>query len=222
MPKPTEPSEADIVFNRANVALAKHQRLVASWLSPPSAQELASAKSQDELQKEEEDMFAPVPELLGVGAVVPKDSDGLPKRSEASAMEKLRKQLLGKNAAAVKPVRNGSKAAVPEPAKASKSSSARTAAQDDESDEEGGRAIAITSSKSHPVRPKKNKKKRKLEQDEDSPETGADLAHQKESDSSAQAEVALEEPLPKATKKRAKNFLDEMLEKKSKKNKGST
>jgi hypothetical protein len=63
MPKEKEPSEADIVFNRANIALAKHQRLVASWLPPPSAEELAKSKTQDELEKEEEDMFAPVPEL---------------------------------------------------------------------------------------------------------------------------------------------------------------
>jgi hypothetical protein len=63
MPKVKEPSEADIIFNRANVALAKNQRLVASWLPPPTTDELAGAKSQEELDKEEAEMFAPVPEL---------------------------------------------------------------------------------------------------------------------------------------------------------------
>jgi hypothetical protein len=68
MSKQKEPSEADIVFNRANVALATHQRLVASWLPPRSDAELANAKSQEQLEREEEEMFAPVPELL-VGCI---------------------------------------------------------------------------------------------------------------------------------------------------------
>lgn len=61
MPKP--PSEADIIFSRASVALAKSQRLVASWLPPRTASELANAKSEEELEREEQEMFAPVPEL---------------------------------------------------------------------------------------------------------------------------------------------------------------
>jgi Protein of unknown function (DUF3245) len=64
MPKPKEPSEADIVFNRANLALARHKKLVASWLPPLSKEEQTNEKSAEELEKEEEDMFAPVPELL--------------------------------------------------------------------------------------------------------------------------------------------------------------
>ena len=62
MPKPKVPSEADIVFNRANLALARHKKLVASWL-PPLPNEQANQKSADELDKDEEEMFAPVPEL---------------------------------------------------------------------------------------------------------------------------------------------------------------
>jgi hypothetical protein len=63
-PKTKEPTEADIVFNRANVALAKSQRLIASWLPPRTSEELANAKTQEELEKEDADLFAPVPELL--------------------------------------------------------------------------------------------------------------------------------------------------------------
>lgn len=55
-------SEADIVFNRANVSLARSQRLIASWLPPKTEQELASAKSEEELQKEEDEIFTAVPE----------------------------------------------------------------------------------------------------------------------------------------------------------------
>jgi hypothetical protein len=65
MPKKSkEPSEGDIVSNRASLALARHQRLVASWLGPLSEKDLANQKSAGELEKEEEEMFAPVPELL--------------------------------------------------------------------------------------------------------------------------------------------------------------
>jgi len=62
-PKSKEPSEADIVFNRANVALAKSQRLIASWLPQRTPEELANAKTEEELEKEDQDLFAPVPEL---------------------------------------------------------------------------------------------------------------------------------------------------------------
>lgn len=57
---PDQSSEADIIFNRASVALARSQRLIASWL-PPS--ELANAKSEEEVEKEEQEIFKPEPEL---------------------------------------------------------------------------------------------------------------------------------------------------------------
>ncbi|OCL13985.1 hypothetical protein AOQ84DRAFT_270621, partial [Glonium stellatum] len=97
---PAQPSEADIIFNRASVALAKSQRLIASWLPPKTHEELANTKSEEELEKEEKDIFTPVPELLGVGAPLPKDvNDGSFKRRELSSNDKLLKQLLGKKAA---------------------------------------------------------------------------------------------------------------------------
>ena len=36
-------SEADIIQNKFNVLLAKHQRLLASWLPPPSSAEQAAS-----------------------------------------------------------------------------------------------------------------------------------------------------------------------------------
>lgn len=57
------PSEADVIFNRANVALAKSQRLVASWLPPRTEAELQSSKSEEQIEKEEQELFTPVPEL---------------------------------------------------------------------------------------------------------------------------------------------------------------
>ena len=58
-----QPSEADIIFNRANVALAKSQRLIASWLPPRSDDEIKTAKTEEEIEREEQEMFTPVPEL---------------------------------------------------------------------------------------------------------------------------------------------------------------
>lgn len=60
---PTNTTEADIIFNKASVALARSQRLIASWLPPRTAEELANAKSEEEIEREEQEMFSPVPEL---------------------------------------------------------------------------------------------------------------------------------------------------------------
>lgn len=59
----TTQSEADVIFNRANVALARSQRLIQSWLPPRTAEEIANTKSEEELQREEDEMFKPAPEL---------------------------------------------------------------------------------------------------------------------------------------------------------------
>ncbi len=65
-PKPSLPSEADIIFNRASVALSKSQRLIASWLPPPTPSELANAKPEEEIEREDQEIFTPVPELYVV------------------------------------------------------------------------------------------------------------------------------------------------------------
>ncbi|KAL8745688.1 MAG: hypothetical protein Q9184_007842 [Pyrenodesmia sp. 2 TL-2023] len=93
-----QPSEADIIFNRANVALAKSQRLVASWLPPRTEEEAKTAKTEEEIEKEEQELFTPVPELLGLGAKVPDDlKDGDMKRQKLTSNDLLRRQLLGKD-----------------------------------------------------------------------------------------------------------------------------
>ncbi|WEW59396.1 hypothetical protein PRK78_004867 [Emydomyces testavorans] len=91
-------SEAEVIFNRANVALARSQRLIASWLPPKTPEEKANEKTEDELQREEDEIFTPVPEKLGLGAPLPKSqADGSWNRLELSSNDKLRKQLLGRN-----------------------------------------------------------------------------------------------------------------------------
>lgn len=66
MPASTSTSDADIIFNRANVALAKSQRLIASWLPPRTEEELRAAKSPEEIEREEAELFAPIPEQFAV------------------------------------------------------------------------------------------------------------------------------------------------------------
>lgn len=77
-------AETDVILNRANVALARSQRLVASWLTPTNGDGDADGdgsqsqpKSEEELQREESELFTPVPEtyvpllyVYGYGCVV--------------------------------------------------------------------------------------------------------------------------------------------------------
>lgn len=67
MPDP----ETDIIVSRANVALARSQRLVASWLSLSPASGAAAddaaqpaPKTEEELQREERELFTAVPETF--------------------------------------------------------------------------------------------------------------------------------------------------------------
>jgi hypothetical protein len=53
--------ETDVILNKANVALARSQRLVASWLPPKTAEE-QDTKSEEEIQREEDEIFTAMPE----------------------------------------------------------------------------------------------------------------------------------------------------------------
>ncbi|KAL8750602.1 MAG: hypothetical protein Q9199_006962 [Rusavskia elegans] len=141
------PSDADIIFNRANVALAKSQRLVASWLPPRTDDELKNAKTEEQIEKDEQEMFTPVPEMLGLGAKLPEDlKDWDLKRQKLSSNDQLRRQLLGKDHAKLRskdshdrtalrdaepPLSIGSK---PRP------TPVKRGLEDENSDAEGGRA----------------------------------------------------------------------------------
>jgi hypothetical protein len=54
--------EDDVLLNKVNIALAKSQRQIASWL-PPKKTEDTQAKSEKEIEKEEQEMFIPAPEV---------------------------------------------------------------------------------------------------------------------------------------------------------------
>ncbi|CRL23880.1 Protein of unknown function DUF3245 [Penicillium camemberti] len=145
-------SESDVILNRANVALSRSQRLVASWLPQQSPEELSNPKTDEELQREEDEIFTAVPETLGVGAPLPqKAADGSWNRTELDSNDKLRKQLLGKNydrvmkaAAEQKAAAAAAKTAA---AAASASASVAKAEVEEEYDEEDGRSAMLARQK---------------------------------------------------------------------------
>jgi hypothetical protein len=60
------PSEIEIWFNRASVALAKSERLMSGLLPPPTESELKNAKTEEQVRKEEQEMFTVAPDLYVV------------------------------------------------------------------------------------------------------------------------------------------------------------
>lgn len=121
------PNEADIIFNRANIALARSQRLVASWLPPrttTTSEESNTSGLDDKQDDDDDEIFTAVPERfvsppsltidnwwlrlmsvvcrLGLGAPVPvKDAFNTLNSSGGSSNkldDKLRQRLLGRNA----------------------------------------------------------------------------------------------------------------------------
>ncbi|KAK2734868.1 hypothetical protein FQN57_001431 [Myotisia sp. PD_48] len=143
----TAPSEAEVIFNRANIALVRSQKLIASWLPPATDDDHGHSKTEEELQREEDEIFTAVPErqvfncnLLGLGAPIPKnEADGSIRRTELSSNDKLKKHLLGKNFRKFETTKPGSPATRSrQPAQAS--TSGRNAEMVDDSDEDEGRS----------------------------------------------------------------------------------
>ncbi|EED18364.1 conserved hypothetical protein [Talaromyces stipitatus ATCC 10500] len=97
------PNEADIIFNRANIALARSQRLVASWLPPRTTSEQSNelGGNKDD-EKDDDEIFVAVPERLGLGAPIPvKDAFNSLNTGNTTTNkldDKLRQRLLGRNA----------------------------------------------------------------------------------------------------------------------------
>ncbi|KAJ5096224.1 Protein of unknown function DUF3245 [Penicillium alfredii] len=210
-------SESDVILNRANVALSRSQRLVASWLPEQNADELANTKSEEELQREEDEIFTAVPETLGVGAPLPeKAADGSWNRTELGSNDQLRKQLLGKNyqkvmkANAAANSRPGGAASAtgssPSNPHTSQTHGDKNTADDDDEEEEEGRAALVG----------KKQQRRKVTQQAPSasaPDSGANH--------SEHGEMASVKPMPARSKgkKKATSYLDEILAERAKKRK---
>ncbi|KAJ5632258.1 hypothetical protein N7490_008597 [Penicillium lividum] len=208
-------AESDVILNRANVALARSQRLVASWLPAQTETELANTKSEEELQKEEDEIFTAVPETLGVGAPLPeKAADGSWNRTELSSNDKLRKQLLGKNYDRFMKAEAEKKASAKESAaaaQAAKMAQAAKANQQDESDDEEEGRMASLARNQRKAAPLKAKAKVNVEEKGQEQDTT-----QEDGQDSSTKEV----PVRQAKgKKKATSYLDELLAERAKKRK---
>ncbi|USW55138.1 hypothetical protein Slin15195_G084570 [Septoria linicola] len=101
-------SEADIWLSRVNIAHARSQKLLESWLpksNSSSTSATTNSNTHEDENDQEEDDFIGMTESAGLGTR-PKDSDvevdGILKKRHASSQDKLLEQLLGKKAAAAK------------------------------------------------------------------------------------------------------------------------
>ncbi|OGM40657.1 hypothetical protein ABOM_010465 [Aspergillus bombycis] len=224
-------TETDVILNKANVALARSQRLVASWLPPKTQEEQANTKSEEELQREEDEVFTAVPETLGVGAPLPsKAADGSWNRTELDSNDKLRRQLLGKNYKKIMSEKNA--AAGRQPSNMGSSSGASFAtnqsqttmdrADDDDDDEDEGRTALV--GKKGPT------KKRKAEyiprtldpivaDNDDCGDQGDDGGDGEDETSVKQGGILSHQPYRLKGRRKATSFLDEILTERSRKRK---
>ncbi|KAF7172049.1 hypothetical protein CNMCM5623_004351 [Aspergillus felis] len=225
-------SETDIILNKAHVALARSQRLVASWLPPPTDEEKAHVKTEEELQREEDEIFIAVPETLGVGAPLPeKAADGSWNRTELDSNDKLRKQLLGKNYKKVMAASAGVKSGKPVgqngvPAgKTAASSAAGTGDADDDDDDEEGRTVMVGRKGDLRKKAVDSARKRKAttdiaEGDGVAPSGAGEIKDGDSEDTPAKQEGPLSRSAPGPRgRKKATSFLDEILADRSKKRK---
>jgi hypothetical protein len=219
-------SQADIIFNRTNVALARSQRLIASWLPPkPESEQQESTKA---AAADEDDDFRGDSEIGGIGSMAQKDDSGLPegafKRRNPGANDKLLDSLLGKKAAnahrkaqALAKSANAQSMEAPKPAVKEKP---KRPAEDSDSEEEGGRAAAFKSKRAKPSKPQPKAQENDAEDgahmDTDTPEASVEAKA---------AELTLQPPQDTNTsksngRKRPASYLDELLgQKANKKNK---
>lgn len=223
-------AQADIILNRTNVALARSQRLIASWLPPKDAAEPQSSAQQDD---GDDDDFRGDSEIGGIGSAAQRDDSGMPdgafKRRKLGANDKLLESLLGKKAANAhrksqqQSGRGGSGLAQSASKPLSKEQPRRQLVEEDSDEDEGGRAATFKSKKS------KAKKHAAPARDEDGDEDAVPRAGAEELAERAVLDepkpAASQQPPPAAGKKRPASYLDELLaqkaSKKSKKRKKS-
>jgi hypothetical protein len=218
-------SQADIIFNRTNVALARSQRLIASWL-PPKPQ--SDQQESTQAAADEDEDFRGDSEIGGIGSLAQKDDSGLPegafKRRNPGANDKLLDSLLGKKAAnAHRKAQALAKSATAQsqeaPKPVAKEKPKRPA--DSDSEDEGGRAAAFKSKRAKPFKPQPKVQ-------EGDAEDGAPVdTNTPEADVEAKtAELTLQPPqdtniaAKSNGRKRPASYLDELLgQKANKKNK---
>jgi len=219
-------SQADIIFNRTNVALARSQRLIASWLPPKPESE--NQESTQAAADEDED-FRGDSEIGGIGSRAQKDDSGLPegafKRRNPGANDKLLDSLLGKKAAnAHRKAQALAKSATAQPQDAPKPAvkeKSKRPAEDSDSEDEGGRAAAFKSKRAKPSKPQPKVQEDDAEDgahvDTDMPEA---IVKAKATELTLQPPQGTKSPAKSNGRKRPASYLDELLgQKANKKNK---
>jgi hypothetical protein len=217
-------TQADIIFNRTNVALARSQRLIASWLPPKPESENQDLTTSP---ADGDDDFCGDSEIGGIGSATQRDDSGLPegafKRRNPGANDKLLDSLLGKKAAnAHRKAQALAKSAAAQPLGAPKpvvKETSKRLAQDSDSEDEGGRAAAFKSKRARPNKPQAKVSDGDMEENAD--------AHVAGDDGVGKA-IETSPELPQQTniasktggRKRPASYLDELLSQKAnKKNK---
>lgn len=209
-------NEADVVINRLNVALARSQKLINSWLPPRSETEHLTTETLDE-----DEEFRSMTEQGGIGSKAAYEDEGLPDgsfaRKKLSSNDKLLEQILGKKAAqAKKKSQDVRKIVSPSKHAAPKSLTTRTkqhdTAEESDEDDEGGRATAFKS-KNYPKRRTNATRKLPTGTSDMDP---VDDAERDAIDTRRGAKDSTLPPDNRASKRKPPSYLDELLAQKTK------
>ncbi|KFY21585.1 hypothetical protein V493_07269 [Pseudogymnoascus sp. VKM F-4281 (FW-2241)] len=117
---------------RIDLAIAKQDAIVKSWVDKFDTSKCAPSKTKEEIEAWDAELFNPMPSNLGLGAPIPKEYlNGDINRKDISGNSKLRSLMMGKKA--------GLQAAKPRDAE-EKANSMKRGLKEDTSDEEEGRS----------------------------------------------------------------------------------
>ncbi|OBT72077.1 hypothetical protein VF21_09045 [Pseudogymnoascus sp. 05NY08] len=117
---------------RIDLAIAKQDAIVKSWVDKFDTSKCAPSKTKEEIEAWDAELFNPMPSNLGLGAPIPKEYlNGDISRKDINGNSKLRSLMMGKKA--------GLQAAKPRDAE-EKASSMKRGLKEDTSDEEEGRS----------------------------------------------------------------------------------
>ncbi|SMY22696.1 unnamed protein product [Zymoseptoria tritici ST99CH_1A5] len=236
MDKPA--SEGDIFLSKINVAFARSQGILQSWMPQKDSSSATKSSKNDAYDKDsDEDDYTATGEAPGIDDESSLGDDGLASKSKLNpASQKLLEQLLGKKAANAKlkeqkPHRsaNGFDASKPMPTTSHSTLATATTAQNDSDDEEEGRAAMLTSSSRRGTRKVRDRKRPAyvtaggsadaiVDPDVEPPDPREDPATVREILGQGEGVALQEEEVEKRpAKRKATSFMDEMLAKKKKK-----
>ncbi|GAB1741016.1 hypothetical protein NU219Hw_g6268t1 [Hortaea werneckii] len=226
MAKPNnEPSEADVILNRTNVALARSQRLIQSWLPPKPSEESAAIQSPP--AEDDEEDFKGLDETAGIGSKRKAEEEGLPdgalRRKKLASNDKLLEQILGKKAAQQKKKQDAGKNSIKAslPAKQTPAQPPKPQQPDSEEEEEEGRAAAFKSKKrkaNPPVpRPADPPIRDAGTQERADPEEETQKSHNAAHDAEPQLANEKDTDDERPAKRKTGSYLDELLSQKASK-----